>query len=908
LALTPGTRLGPYEIVSALGAGGMGEVYRARDTRLGRDVAIKVLPDTVASDPDRRARFERETKAVAALSHPNILAIFDTGIHEGQVFAVTELLQGHTLRDRLASAHGLCEESESSSAGARARRGRAPRAEINAALSARKAIEISVPIARGLAAAHAKGLVHRDLKPENVFLLEDGQVKILDFGLVRQVGPETASGATETSARTDAGVVMGTIGYMAPEQVRGQTVDARADIFALGAVLYEMLSGRRAFQGETAADSMTAILSHDPPDLAGVATDLPPALDRIVRHCLEKNPTERFQSARDMAFALESLSGSAGVSSGPAPVSIPMRARRLASAWIASSAIGIGLLAAGWFAGRAVVPSTASTTATWVSLAAPHGRFAGFPAPAISPDGTQVAFWAPDERGRVMLWNRRFDVPDARPLPGTEINGDPYQAFWAPDGRALAFFADGKLKRIALDGGPPQPLVDATHPRGGSWSRDGRILFLPVSGGAVYTIPQGGGTATVVPIVDPEHRPLLYPSVLPDGRHFLISSDNGGVFLCSLDSPAIRKVSDVRSRVEYSAGRLFFEQDGGLYAQAFDISRFEASGAPVRISDRIGYSSGFGSSIDRAFSVSSTGRLVFAQGTWQPPTQLIWFDRSGRLIERLDQVAESLGAVLSPDRMRALVERHDPKTNLTGAWIVDFAAGTQARIASTQVESMERTPLWSTDETRVFFSTQRGIFARELRGGQVVPLLAQDRSVWLDDRSRDGKFLVFEQGDPVTKEDIWVATLGSPPTARPFAATNYAEGQAVLSPDGRAIAYVSDESGRTEVYVDSFPEPQTKRPASVGGGVRPEWRPDGRELYYLGPDRALIAVAVETTAPIKMGRPIRLFQMVPVGWNINRHQYQPSANGDRFLVNARVPTDTDSAVTVLLDWPAVLGK
>ena len=603
----------------------MGEVYRARDTRLGRDVAIKVLPDTVASDPDRRARFERETKAVAALSHPNILAIFDTGIHDGQLFAVTELLEGQTLRDRLASARRPREESESSSAAARAGGGRTPRAIPNGALSPRKTIEFSVPIARGLAAAHAKGLVHRDLKPENIFLLEDGQVKILDFGLVRQVGLETASGGTETVARTDAGVVMGTVGYMAPEQVRGQTVDARADIFALGAVLYEMLSGRRAFQGETVADSMTAILSHDPPDLAGGAPDLPPALDRIVRHCLEKNPTERFQSARDVAFALESLSGSA-VSSGSAPVSIPMGSRRPASAWIAASAIGIGLLAAGWFGGRAVVPSTASTTATWVSLAAPHGRFAPFPAPAISPDGSQVAFWAPDERGRVMLWNRRFDIPDARLLPGTEIDGDPYQAFWAPDGRALAYFADGKLKRVGLDGGAPQPLADATHPRGGSWGRDGRILFLPVSGGAVYTIPQSGGTATLVPIVDPEHRPLLYPSLLPDGKHFLISSLNGGVFLCSLDNPAIRKISDVRSRVEYSAGHLFFEQNGGLYAQTFDISRFETSGAPIRLSDRIGYGSGFGSFIDRAFSVSSAGRLVFAQGTWQPPMQLIWFD------------------------------------------------------------------------------------------------------------------------------------------------------------------------------------------------------------------------------------------------------------------------------------------
>jgi Tol biopolymer transport system component len=879
MTLTPGARLGPYEITSSIGAGGMGEVFKARDTRLGRDVAIKVLTASVASDQDRRARFERETQVVAALSHPNILAIFDTGIHEGQLFAVTELLQGHTLRDRL----------------------------ITGPVPLRKTIEIAVQIARGLAAAHAKGLVHRDLKPENIFLLEDGQVKILDFGLARQFGPETSSGATETIVRTEAGMVMGTIGYMAPEQVRGQTVDARADLFALGTMLYEMLSGRRAFLRETAADSMTAILTQEPPDLTSITTDLPPALDRIVRHCLEKNPTERFQTARDVAFALESLTGSAGVSSGPARVSIPVRSRQPASTWIAASAIGIVLLGIGWLGGRAQTPAAEPATATWLALAAPNGRFARFPAPAISPDGTHVAFWAPEERGRVVLWIRRFDVPDARPLPGTESNGDSSQAFWAPDGKALAFFADGKLKRVSLDGGAPQTLADATTPRGGSWSREGRILFSPVSAGGVYTIPQAGGTPALVPIVDPEHRPLQWPTFLPDGRHFLISSTNGGVFLCSLDDPAIRKVSDARSRVEYSAGHLFFEQDGGLYAQPFDLSRFETSGAAVRLSEKIGY--GFGSFIERAFSVSAAGRLVFAGGTWQPLAELTWIERSGRLIGTVGQAAETIGVVLSSDRTRALAERHDPKTNLTGPWVVDFTAGTEARLAPSQVESIELTPTWSHDETRVFFSTLRGIFARQLRGGQIVRLLDQDRTVWLNDRSADGKFLIFEKGDPVTQEDIWVLTLGSPPAARPYVATNYTEGQAALSPDGRAIAYVSDESGRREVYVDTFPEPQTKIPVSIGGGVLPEWRPDGRELYYVAPDRALMAVAVETAvSPIRIGRPVKLFQMPPVGTTSNRHQYQPTAKGERFLVNGRVPTDTDSPVTVLLNWPAVVGK
>jgi serine/threonine protein kinase/Tol biopolymer transport system component len=857
----------------------MGEVYQARDTRLGRDVAVKVLPQSVATDPDRRARFERETQAVAALSHPNVLAIFDTGIHEGQLFAVTELLHGQTLRDRVDAG----------------------------ALPVRKAIEIAVHVARGLAAAHAKGLVHRDLKPENIFLLDDGQVKVLDFGLARQVALETGSGATQTIARTDAGMVMGTIGYMAPEQVRGLAVDARADLFALGAVLYEMLTGRRAFVGETPADSMTAILTREPPDLTATVVDLPPALDRIVRHCLEKNPTERFQTARDVAFALESLTTSARtVSSGPAVApDLPERSRWPLTRWSATAAIGAGLLAAGWLGGRLSLPPGPSSTATWVSVAPPFGRFTPFAGPAISPDGTQIAFWAPDERKRVVLWVRRLDSPEARPLAGTEGLSEQYQPFWAPDGKALGFFGDGKLKRVSLDGGAPQVLADVTTPRGGSWGQ-GRILYSPVSAAGIYTIPERGGTPTLVTITDPENRPLQYPSFLPDGRHFLVSATNGGILLASLDDPSLRKVAEARSRAEYAAGHLFFEQGGGLYAQRFDVSRFETMGAPVRLSAAVGF--GVGSFIDRTFSVSPAGRLVFTDGTWQPPAQLTWFDRSGKVIGKAGEVAEIMGVTVSKDRTRALVERHDPQTNFTGPWVLDLAAGTEVRLASTQSESIELTPTWSADESRVFFSTLRGIYSRQVRGGQVERLLAQDRTTWLNDRSEDGRYLLFEKGDPVTQGDVWLLTLGPPATARPLVATTYNEGQSRLSPDGRTLAFVSDESGRREVYLDSFPEPQTRIPVSVGGGTMPEWRPDGRELYYLGGgDRTLMAVSVESKAGgIAVGRPVKLFPMTTLTLYNNRHQYHPTTSGDRFLVSALVPTDINPPLTLLLNWPALV--
>ena len=512
MLLSLGTRLGPYDIIAPLGAGGMGEVYKARDTRLDRDVALKVLPSSLALDPDQGARFEREAKAVAALSHPNILAIFDFAVIDGVACAATELLNGETLRARLDAGP----------------------------LSVRRAVDTTVQIARGLAAAHDKGIIHRDLKPENVFLLEDGHVKILDFGLAKTVA-DSSGGNHETVVATDPGVIMGTVGYMAPEQVRGQALDARADVFALGVILYEMLSGRRAFQRETAAETMTAILKEDPPELTEVRADVPPGLEAIVRHCLERNPAERFQSARDLAFNLQVIQPAG---SGPAvPLEPPGFLSRFSwregIAWALVAAFALGFIGSSRRSNAPPVSPvvrlqvTAPEQTTWASpLGAPEGSNGG----TISPDGTMIAFVAGDASGRTLLWIRPIDTFSARPVAGTDGAAFP---FWSPDSRALGFFTTTKLKRIAVDGGPAQTLCElASTPRGGAWNQRG-VILIGTTGSFIRRISAEGGQLTPVTGEDSQNAGQQWPYFLPDGEHFLFySARTRAVFVGSLGHEA----------------------------------------------------------------------------------------------------------------------------------------------------------------------------------------------------------------------------------------------------------------------------------------------------------------------------------------------------------------------------------
>jgi len=680
MPLTSGSPLGPYEITALLGSGGMGEVYRARDPRLGRDVAIKILPSGLSADPDRLHRFEQEARAAAALNHPNILAVYDIGqqpsIGSGQAapYIVSELLQGETLRSRLASVRV---ERESANAGERVGVGvgaGSPRAvkKDGEALPVRRALEYAIQIAHGLAAAHEKGIVHRDLKPENLFVTSDGRVKILDFGLAKltQAEPDLA-GVSElptTPPDTLPGLVLGTVGYMSPEQVRGLAADHRSDIFAFGAILYEMLSGQRAFRRETTAETMTAILKEDPPDLPLAERHIPPALERIVDRCVEKTPDSRFQSTKDLGFALEALSsyseaaGSVAVAAGRKGL---LRSARLA--WGVAAAVSVAALALG--AGRYFQRPPVDTRAYRSTILPPPDTVTtfdqiGFPGAtlALSPNGRRLAFLARGTDGQRRLWVRLLEGLSAQPLAGTEGVSAP---FWSPDSQFLAFFAGGQLKKIDAAGGPPVVLGDAPAaiadgPGGsGAWNRDGLIIFAATAAARVQRVSASGGAPSPVTTLDAQQGESfhVWPFFLPDGRHFLylaIGNKTGGaiapngIYVASLDTGDRQLLLPGGSNAQYAQGHLLFLREQTLMAQPFDLDRLELAGEAVPIAQQVFI--GSGQEGIGAFSVSETGALAYQTGlSGEVRSQLTWFDRSGKQIGVLGDQADYGDVQLSPD-------------------------------------------------------------------------------------------------------------------------------------------------------------------------------------------------------------------------------------------------------------------
>src|SRR2546425_3655421 len=586
-----GKQLGPYRIEALLGRGGMGEVYRARDTKLGREVAIKVLPAAFSAEADRLHRFQQEACAAGALNHPNILVIHHIDTYEGAPCIVSELLEGETLRQRMRGAM----------------------------LAPRRVIEYATQIANGLAAAHERGIVHRDLKPDNIFITKDGRVKILDFGIAKLTQPGGNASQTDIPTRrvdTDPGVVMGTVGYMSPEQIRGKGIDHRSDIFSFGAILYEMLSGRRAFHGEWTADTMSAILKEGPPDLSDTNQKISPALERLVNHCLEKNPEARFHSARDLAFALEAISGSAVMSGSTATVLsvVPMsiRKRRELIAWaVAGIAILIAAVALTISNFRRLPTETRA-----VRLFINPPEKASFGSFAISPDGLRLAFVATDASGKTLLWIRPLDSVNAQPLSGTEEATLP---FWSPDSRFIGFFAGGKLKKIEVTGGPAQTLCNATAPRGATWNRDGLIIFEAAPVQPLYRVSAAGGEPTPLTTIDiargeNSHR---WPYFLPDGHHFLYSVVGGpesqGVYVRSLDAKENRRLLNVvNSDAAYAPpGYLLFRREAALMAKAFDADKLQLTGDPFPIAEQVGSDA---ATFQTFFSVSQTGVLAYNSG------------------------------------------------------------------------------------------------------------------------------------------------------------------------------------------------------------------------------------------------------------------------------------------------------
>jgi eukaryotic-like serine/threonine-protein kinase len=882
VTLTAGTRLGPYEIVAPIGAGGMGEVYRARDARLGRDVAVKVLPASFSNDPDRLRRFEQEARAAGLLNHPNVTAVYDIGTVDGSPYVVTELLEGETLRSRLAGG----------------------------ALAPRRALDYAIQIANGLAAAHEKGIVHRDLKPENLFVTRDGRVKILDFGLAKlmqidAVGPQTNLPTTPVSAGTEPGVVMGTLGYMSPEQVRGKSADARSDIFAFGAILYEMLSGKRAFHRDTAADTMSAILREEPEDLSSTNRQVPAALDRIIHHCLEKDPEARFHSAHDLAFQLQfpATGETSGIAAAPA-----LKARP-SPALLAMGAIVLVLAAA---LGALVLRRPASTPAlrpVRFSVPIPPGTTY---APAeisrgvsISPDGTRLVIQA-FSKGQRHLFVRPLDSEKFTELEGT---AGASTHFWSPDSRFIAFFADGKLKKIPATGGPAQELCTAVYDWVGTWGRDGTILFSQIPPGepGIYRVSDRGGEAIRVMIMDPsQQKASLWPQFLPDGRRFLykgfrVREGTHDLRVTSLESGETHRIAALPSRVEYAEpGYLVFVRDNALFAQPFDAKNAVITGEPTLLAENVHHFFGPGNA---SFSVSQNGVIAYEAAAL--PVRLVWFDRQGRELGVLGQPAVVDFVRISPSGGRIAVDVEDSRFGTSDLWVFEASSGASTRLTSGQID--ENAPVWTPDGAQLLFRRDdKGPpdIAQMVVGspGSERALLIQPGVQQPEDVSRDGRRLVFLE-DAATTADIWLMSLDGDPRPKPWLRSSFNERNPRFSPDGRWIAYDSDESGTREVYVALTDGAGEKKRISPSGGREPRWSRDGKQLFYTAPDDSIVAVPVVVGGDLQAGPGASLFRL-----ETGIRNFDVSPDGSRFLVTTPLEKSPESPIRVILNWPAMLKK
>ncbi|HKY31171.1 MAG TPA: protein kinase [Candidatus Polarisedimenticolia bacterium] len=888
MPLAPGSRLGPYEIVAPLGAGGMGEVYRARDTRLDRTVAVKVLPEDVASRPDRRERFEREARAIATLSHPGICTLFDVGRHDGVDFLVMEYLEGETLAQRIA-------------------RGPLPAPEL---------LKVAGEIAAGLDRAHRQGIVHRDLKPANVMLTRSG-AKILDFGLSRALkgpgsDPAFSALATEQKSLTGEGQIVGTLQHMAPEQLEGKEADPRTDIFALGTVLYEMATGRKAFQGSSQASLIAAIMDAEPPPASTLQPLSPPALDRLLARCLAKDPENRWQSARDVALELAWIGSGPGAVDRPASAgsggSAAGRRRRAAAAWLAVGGL-VGALAA---TGAVVRLGPQAPAAPVVRFTvAPEEGLGSDSSLALSPDGRHLVYEA-DSGGLRTLWLRSMDSLDGRKLQGTEQGTLP---FWSPDGKSLGFFAAGKLKRIDLAGGAVRTICAAPDGRGGSWAPDGTIVFTPHFTEPLYRVPAGGGVPVPLTALrrdkgETSHR---WPHLLPDGRRFLFLTRAGDmekewIHVASLDGGEPRPVFQASSSVAVVPGWIVFVRERTLFAQPFDTVGAVLEGEPVGLAENIEHAGEAGPTRYGAFSLSGNGVLAYRTNSPRP-NRLVWSDREGKILESFDPPGAYDEPALSPDGTMVSLNRADPRSGTNDIWLLDLERKLFSRL--TFETGVEISSVWSRDGRDIVYAGNAAgrfdLYIKDARGSAAErPLLQNSHDKWPDDVSPDNRWVVYEEVDPATRSDLWMLPLGGG-EPRPFLRTPASEMHAAISPDGRWAAYVSDESGQWEVYVRAFPSGEGKWQVSSGGGGQPQWSGDGKEMFYMAPDRTLVAVPVPASESFAMGPPQRLFAPRTAGLGAIRNRYLAGRDGRRLLV-VRTEGDDEEPITIVLNWLSLLAR
>jgi serine/threonine protein kinase len=869
MPLAAGTRLGPYEIVEPIGKGGMGEVYRARDTRLGRDVAVKVSAEKFSE------RFEREARAIASLNHPNICQLYDVGDN----YLVMELIDGPTLADRLKESAIPLDES----------------------------LKIAQQITTALEAAHEKGIIHRDLKPGNIKITPQGVVKVLDFGLALVApasagDPDLVNSPTLTMRATQAGMILGTAAYMSPEQARGKPVDKRTDIWAFGVVFYEMLSGEPLFaqlnNQETVSDILAAVLRHEPD-----FTQVPASTRRLLKRCLEKDPAKRLRDIAD-AWALVEEEGE---STTPLQSRLGMGSRLGSAGWALAVVATLALGALAFIHFREAQPETPVLRTTILPPPKTSFDFQLNHGPmAVSPDGRRLVFAATSSDGNSQLWVRPLDSLAAQPLFGTEGASFP---FWSPDSRFVAFFAGGKLKKIDASGGPPHTLADVPNARGGSWSPEGVIVFAALNTGLpLQRVSAAGGVPATT--VDPKGGSARSPWFLPDGRHFLYEQSLGGrivLRVASLDSADDRELGEASSNAVYSQGHLLFLRQNTLMAQPFDLKRLILTAEAVPVAEQV--QSIVSPGTIGCFSVSATGLLVYQAGGAVGGLRLTWFDRSGKPAGTLGDAAVFGNIEFSPDR-RSLAARVVDQTGNSDIWIYDVARGFGTRF--TFDPAAESNPVWSPDGRSIIFSSSRkgqgDLYRKASNGAGAEELLYADSLVkrptsW----SRDGKFLLYYAADPKTGLDLLMLPLAGDPKPVPFAPAAFNEQNGQFSWDGRWVAYQSNESGNNEIYAAPFPGPGGKRQISKAGGSFPRWRRDGKEIFYIGGDQRLTAaeVAVKGDA-LEVGVVRSLFG--PIYTSATFYLYDISADGQRILMAVPPAQGSSEPLTLVQNWVSGLKK
>ena len=886
--LGPGTQLGAYRIESLIGAGGMGEVYRARDTRLDRIVAIKILPAHLRQAPELQARFEREARLVSQLAHPNICTLHDVG-RDGTVdFLVMEYVEGESLAARLE--HGP--------------------------VPLNHALLIGAGIAAALAHAHRHGIVHRDLKPSNVMLTKTG-AKLLDFGIAKaRAGLSTLAAdsslpvhnpsSRDASPLTATGAILGTLQYMAPEQVEGQIADARADIFALGSVIHEVVTGRKAFQGQTQASVIGSILRDDPLPVSSIQKQSPPFLDFVVKKCLEKDPDDRWQSAQDVMGQLEWIARASPSQLTPPSAGGPLATiwRRETLAWTLVGVLAVlSAIAVGMYVYGRQPPTDSDLR---FEIATSHANAYSL---SISPDGRLVAYVAraPGTDNDV-LWLRPLAATIAQPLPGTEGASTP---FWSPDSRSIGFGVRGTISRVDPGAGRPRTVCDVPGADyfGGTWSPNNTIVFS--SGSALLRVAAEGGQPTPITTLDRSrgetaHR---YPSFLPDGRHFMysiLSTDPtiAGVYVGAPDVADRKRVLDAISMSAYAEpGFLIYQNSGALMAQPFDASRLRVEGTPVRIAESV--ATPFVTAVHRfaglaAFAVSASGAIIYRTADARNlSARLQWFDRTGKPLDQIGQPGVFWGLALSPDERRLALTQQDAQQG-RDIWTVDLSTGVPTRV--TFDPASEDDAAWTADGRALTFWSDRnrnyGIYETTLGSSAENVLYQSPTPIYLGDWSRDGRYLLAH-----TVHSILALPKGRPREFLRLIDSPAAKDEPHFSPDGQWVAYSSDESGMPEVYVAAFPGFDKRRPVSLGGGGVPWWRADGRELFYMSRDGKLMSVAVDPEAQ-EFGTPTMLFQTPLESSSLISARYVVTGDGQRFLL--AVPAGTMAPITVVVDWTKLL--